>query len=590
MSSIQYRADITGLRTVALLPVILFHAGVPLFAGGFVGVDVFFVISGYLMASIIMSERSAGTFSLAGFYERRARRILPALLVMLLICIPFAWFWMLPDSLENFGQSLVATTLSANNILLWLTSGYWDLASEFKPLLHTWSLGVEEQFYLLFPLLALLVTPVGYRCFFYIVVLVAAVSLLISEWGCHFHAIANFYLLPSRIWEFLAGSLCAIYLFRRAQAGNELLALIGLGLILISVFSFGQYTPFPSLYALLPVVGTMMVILFSHDGCLTAVLLSARWMVAIGLISYSAYLWHYPLFAFARTYSFSEPSMAVMLVLALLSLVFGWFSWRYVEQPFRLVGFIGLRKLSVLLLVVSSVIVTFGLYLHKSHGVPERIFDADNHRALAGMDISYNMRIQTMQKDAFPDNGKRNLLVIGNSFARDFVNAGLESGHFSHHNVVYRETESISGLANRHPDLVARADDVVFAVDSGGPAFWRRLIESFGRLGIDNYLIIGTKNFGYNLNAYVRLPKGQRIKARAAVLPDVLAMNEEMKSMIPAAHFVNVIAALADSNGELPVFAEDGFLISPDGIHLTRSGAAYVGKRIFELPQLEALR
>lgn len=146
----HHRNEIDGLRALAVVPVLLFHAGFDTFSGGFVGVDIFFVISGYLITTIIIEDMEQKRFSIVNFYERRARRILPALFLVMLVCIPFSWFWMLPDPLENFGQAIVATTLFSNNILLYITSGYWELASEFKPLLHTWSLGVEEQYYVFF--------------------------------------------------------------------------------------------------------------------------------------------------------------------------------------------------------------------------------------------------------------------------------------------------------------------------------------------------------------------------------------------------------------------------------------------------------
>ena len=149
----HYRPEIDGLRAVSVIPVIFFHAGLEFFKGGFLGVDIFFVISGYLITLIILNDLDKGNFSLSKFYERRARRILPALFFVICCCVPFAYFWMLPDPLENFGQSVFATIFFANNVLLWMTSGYWDLASEFKPLIHTWSLAVEEQFYIVFPLI-----------------------------------------------------------------------------------------------------------------------------------------------------------------------------------------------------------------------------------------------------------------------------------------------------------------------------------------------------------------------------------------------------------------------------------------------------
>lgn len=202
------------------MPVILFHAGFSSFAGGYVGVDVFFVISGYLITIILINDLDAGRFSLARFYERRARRILPALFVVLLACLPFAWLWMMPSQLTDFAQGLVAVVFFASNVLFWRQSGYFAAAAELNPLLHTWSLAVEEQYYLLFPLFLLTLWRFGRARVFWTVVVLAAVSLLVAEWGWRNSPSANFYLAPSRAWELLAGSICAFLTVGRVQRGR----------------------------------------------------------------------------------------------------------------------------------------------------------------------------------------------------------------------------------------------------------------------------------------------------------------------------------------------------------------------------------
>ena len=200
----KYRAEIDGLRALAVVPVILFHAGFELFSGGFVGVDVFFVISGYLITTILIEDIDNNRFSIVNFYDRRARRILPALFFVMLVCIPFAWMWMLPNQMNDFAKSLVAVTLFASNILFWRESGYFDAAAEEKPLLHTWSLAVEEQYYLLFPIFLILAWRFGKNRVFWMIVLMAAISLLLSEWGWRNQTTANFYLAPTRAWELFA--------------------------------------------------------------------------------------------------------------------------------------------------------------------------------------------------------------------------------------------------------------------------------------------------------------------------------------------------------------------------------------------------
>lgn len=330
----QYRPEVDGLRAVAVIPVILFHAGFEAFSGGFVGVDVFFVISGYLITTILIEDIENKRFSIVNFYERRARRILPALFFVMLVCIPFAWMWMLPSQMKDFSQSLVAVSLFASNILFWRESGYFDAAAEEKPLLHTWSLAVEEQYYVLFPIFLILTWRFGKNRVFWMIVVIAAISLLLSELGWRNKGTANFYLAPTRAWELFAGSISAFIVRKRGVQKNNLLALVGLAAIIFSIFFYDESTPFPSVYALVPVLGVVLVVLYADKETLAARLLSTKGFVGIGLISYSAYLWHQPLFAFARIRSLENPADNLMLSLTLVSIVLAYFSWRFIEQPF----------------------------------------------------------------------------------------------------------------------------------------------------------------------------------------------------------------------------------------------------------------
>jgi peptidoglycan/LPS O-acetylase OafA/YrhL len=335
----KYRAEIDGLRALAVLPVILFHAGFEWFSGGFVGVDVFFVISGYLITTIIISEIAEGKFSIVNFYERRARRILPALFFVMAICLPFAWFWMTPYDLEDFGQSLLAVSSFSSNIFFWLESGYFDTAAELKPLLHTWSLAVEEQYYILFPIFLMLAWQLGIKWILIILSLVFFISLGAAQWGSYHSPSANFFLLPTRGWELLVGVFAAFYLkynaYLKSLLLNQALSLIGFGMIVYSIIVFDKTTPFPGLYALLPTFGTGLLILCAVPNTLIHKLLSLKFIVGIGLISYSAYLWHQPLLAFARHRLFGEISELILITLCLTSLVMAWLSWRFVEAPFR---------------------------------------------------------------------------------------------------------------------------------------------------------------------------------------------------------------------------------------------------------------
>lgn len=341
----KYRKEIDGLRAVAVVPVVFFHAGSSLFAGGYVGVDVFFVISGYLITSIILNDLSKDKFSFITFYERRARRILPPLYLVILCCIPFAWLYLNPFDYKDFSQSLFAVSFYISNVLFWVESDYFAAATELKPLIHTWSLAVEEQFYILFPLLLWLLWKVGSkisRCV-YAIALVGIFSLVLAQYAAFKYPEANFFLLPSRAWELAIGALIAFLFFHRMdiinsitsrRLLNEAMGTSGLVLIFYSVFTYDNTTPFPSLYALAPTLGTALLIL-SNSETLAGKVLSAKPTVFIGLLSYSIYLWHQPLFAFMRHYSIEEPSVGVMVFLSVLSVLLAYFSWRYVERPFR---------------------------------------------------------------------------------------------------------------------------------------------------------------------------------------------------------------------------------------------------------------
>ncbi|MDB0060938.1 acyltransferase, partial [Gammaproteobacteria bacterium] len=369
----KYRAEIDGLRALAVVPVILFHAGFELFSGGFVGVDVFFVISGYLITTILIEDLENQRFSLVNFYERRARRILPALFFVMFVCIPFAWMWMLPSQMKEFSQSLVAVSLFASNILFWRESGYFDAAAEEKPLLHTWSLAVEEQYYVLFPILFFLAWRYGKSRVFWMIVVMASISLLLSEWGWRNKATANFYLAPTRAWELFAGSIAAFIVQKNGVQKNNFLALLGLAAIIFSIFAYDENTPFPSVYALVPVLGVVLLVLYADKETFVAKLLSTKGFVGIGLVSYSAYLWHQPLFAFARMRSLEHPSILLMSALSVISIFFAYFSWRYIEKPFRSTNTIKRSYVFLVSIVGGIFFMSIGYIGHSNDGFKNRL-------------------------------------------------------------------------------------------------------------------------------------------------------------------------------------------------------------------------
>ena len=359
----NHRKEIDGLRAIAVIPVILFHAGFETFSGGYVGVDIFFVISGYLITGIILREIERGNFSILNFYERRARRILPALFLVISITIPFAWTYMSPADLKNYGGSVVSVPLFVSNIFFWRNGGYFETANGLSPLLHTWSLAVEEQFYLFYPILLILICRIGRKYLVSILSIILLVSLILAQIGSNAKPDATFYLLPTRGWELLIGALAAIYIFngkpnKFSPFFLEIFSYLGLLMIFFSVFTFNNSIQYPSVYTLLPTLGTVMIIVFTTLDTSVGRFLSNRLFVMIGLTSYSAYLWHQPIFVFARYQEIIE-SASVKLALVLFVFLISFLSWHFIEKPFRSISQI--TRHSVTIFALSTV--TFLLFV-----------------------------------------------------------------------------------------------------------------------------------------------------------------------------------------------------------------------------------
>lgn len=374
----QYRADVDGLRAVAVLSVVFYHAGFSLFPGGYVGVDVFFVISGYLITRILTSELEQGGISYLDFFERRARRILPALFAMLLVtCIP-AYILLPPADLHAFAQSLLGATWFSSNFVFWIEAGYFDRASELKPLLHTWSLAVEEQFYLLFP--ALLALFAKFRVIILGLLVGVGLSFSLALFGLAIEADWPFFMLVSRAWELGMGAVVAAFSqatwCKRLQA-KPLLAGIalacGLIMIAIAVLTFSERTPTPGAPLLLPTIGTALILLLPLKTGWPSRVLANPVMRGLGLVSYAFYLWHQPALVYTRFQFGNEPSLASIWAAVVVALVLAILSWWFIERPFRDKTVVSSRKLLVSLLVASALLSGLGLYLQMTDGIRQRV-------------------------------------------------------------------------------------------------------------------------------------------------------------------------------------------------------------------------
>lgn len=619
----KYRPEIDGLRAIAVVSVIFFHGKLPGFSGGFIGVDVFFVISGYLITSILLRELESESFSIARFYERRMRRILPALFTVLLACIPFAWLLMGPYAFRDFGQGLIAVPVFISNILFWRTTNYFNATQE-NVLLHTWSLGVEEQFYIFFPLFLWLVWRYARRWLGASIVLTIIVSLGISQWGIETgRALAAFYLSPTRAYELLTGSLVALMLWRGpvidAKRLASSLAWTGLLLVLASIVLYDQTTPFPGLYALTPTIGTALIIACARRESAVGRLLSLKGMVGVGLISYSAYLWHQPVFVFAHMMD-RQPGIGGDIFLAILSLGLGALSWRFVEQPFRSRSFLSQKAIYGLSLSASCIVMTLGGWIYITNGVSQR-FTPEELSWWRYTDITTQSKYVTKRfselSGQIQPTAEQKILVVGDSYAQDFINMVYEARRLKNAQIrtvyipavcqiVYISEKITSFIApidravcSNQPTLqsvqhmIEQADTIILAAN------WRkwsasRLPETISNMALrpdQKLLIVGSKSFRpVDVRNLMHMSKTQR-SAQHRTIPDPISeINTLMKDTLPPDMFVDQIHIICGTSEQCPLMTPDDRLISYDGAHLTQEGAKYIGERLFSSRPLLGFR
>lgn len=564
----KYRAEIDGLRALAVVPVILFHTGFEQFGGGFVGVDVFFVISGYLITTLILADLRTGRFSLLDFYERRARRILPALLVVVLACIPFARMWLVPEDYVDFSRSVAAVATFSSNILFWRESGYFDTAAELKPLLHTWSLAVEEQYYIFFPLLLMFLWRFGRATVIAAILLIFLASFAVAEWGASHSPAGAFFLLPPRAWELLVGAGCAFFLIDRTpelrnpaarQAG-----LAGVAMILAAVVLYDAETPFPGKFALLPCIGTALVILFARQGTLAGKILAHPSLVGIGLVSYSAYLWHQPLIVFRR-YTTFELTALDRLALLVLTFVLAYLSWRFVERPFRNRAFLGRPQVLGASACALVALFALGFHGHLRQGYPDRGvtlsdvslagYVADNRalreeswrplRELSGSS-TYSTDANAFDRTHWFDarENRIKLLLAGNSHSKDLFNALSASRRTREHFAIARygiQVRRIPGNSAFFDSPNYRSSDIVMLVSRYTAEDYRSLEDVVQAVLNDGKLVAIVRNTP-EFPAY----RGGLMTLADKTVHEAYAMGEQEPGRIvkisDAAHFASLSA------------------------------------------------
>lgn len=562
----KYRNDIDGLRAIAVLSVIAFHFGY--LPNGFIGVDVFFVISGYLITGIIYKELKENNFSIINFYLRRTRRIIPLALFITIVSLAIGIATMLPDDLENLSQSVVATNLFSNNILQAITTkNYWDVVNEYKPLMHTWSLGIEEQYYLFYPLLFLLVGKKRHAWLLPILFFLTISSLAL--YFSSYKDFEKFYLLPFRFYELSIGGIAAIILKNKLLAYKYssffTLALIFLLCIDLDLFS-NEVT------LLIAVLLTLGILVSSNENSkLSSFILENRLLVGIGVISFSLYMWHQVLLSYARYSFYQELHPTHLTAIFILAVILSVLSYHLIEQPFRNKNKMKTRNLLLTLSSAFILVNASAFYIYFEGGVIKDIPELGISKNQSGrnMHAKYNAKIYDYDKN-FKYAEKIKVLVIGNSFARDWVNVLLESK--------YKNDLDISYIYNpfNHKDLKHRAEEshVVFYSTPDLHDVQKLKIEE------SKLYAIGTKNYGTSSGIFYNYSGNDYYKQRTLMEKGYLKDNKAMKE-VWGVKYIDYIGKVIDKNQMVPVFTPSNQFISQDCRHFTKAGALYFAQ-LFE--------
>jgi peptidoglycan/LPS O-acetylase OafA/YrhL len=563
-----YRRDIDGLRAIAVVSVIAYHFG--FFPNGYLGVDVFFVISGYLITKILVREVSENRFSILQFYLRRTRRIIPLVLFVNFIALAVGVFVMLPDDLENLSQSVVATNLFGNNILQLITTrNYWDVINEYKPLVHTWSLGVEEQFYVIYPLLFLAFGRKWAHLISPLLFFLTLISLFLFIFSSSDEA-SKFYLIQFRFFELSLGGLGAIVIKDNLFENKySIFFLVVVVCIMLCDFHLSNTIKLCTI-----VIATLGVIISANNkNRISSYILENKVMVGIGKISFSLYMWHQIVLAFSRYFILENvdnlslfQSIIIFLIIFLLSI----FSYLFIEQPFRYWK----RINTAVLILISSIMfiftTSFSLILNSRSGVIRDVPELGIARSdiRSGLHSEYNSRIYELNKN-FSNNNKIKILIIGNSFARDWANVLLESDNKEFLEISY--TDDIENCK----DINQRLHTAKYVFFSEIGSSYLNTVSQNYKIDSSKIMVVGTKNFGKSNGIYYnRKDNYDYCFQRTQMQKGFLELNTKLKKEL-GDKYIDLIGMILNDEKTVPVFTPECKFISSDGRHLTKFGARY---------------
>ncbi len=567
----KYRKDIDGLRAFAVLAVIAFHFGY--LPAGYLGVDVFFVISGYLISGILFSELVEQKISLSQFYLRRIRRIIPLILFVTVVVLLVGIFCMLPDDLENLSTSIVATNFFSNNILqIFTTKNYWDIHNEFKPLVHTWSLGIEEQFYIFYPFIFLVLGKRRIKLIIPVLLGLSIISILLFITTNN--QLLRFYLIPYRFFELSLGGLAAVHLKQNAK--NYFFQSKAVFLFIITIvflFCFGNFLSNVIAVLITVIVSVGVITSANNQHKISSILLENKVIVLIGKISFSLYLWHQPIIAFTRyTYGdafLTKNSFVIFLFIVALS----FFSYFSIEQPFRNKEKVKIKELLCIVALMFLLSTGAALYIYLRSGIVRNVpeLDISNGSIERNMHAKYNDRIYKFDIEFSKENAIK-ILVIGNSEARDWANVLMESTISSQIELSY--TEKVEACK----DFQSRCDSADFIFVSTIDTLGYNKKFKIYNIDLQKVKVIGLKSFGKSNGIFYNKKRNENYcNQRVKIDEKIYTANENLIKQW-GNNYINLLGLVIDDKQSVNVFTPNCKFLSQDCIHFTKNGAIYFGQ------------
>jgi len=576
-----YRKDISGLRGIAVISVILFHFG--FLKNGFLGVDIFFVISGYLITNIIYNDIKISKFSILQFYFRRIRRIVPLVLFISLICIITGLMVMLPEDFENLCESIVSTNLFSNNILLLITSvDYWSKANQYKPLMHTWSLGIEEQFYLIYPFIFIFFKGLKTKYILLILLSLTIISLLFFINSTN--NANSFYLLQFRFFELSSGGIALIG-FNKFKINESVVTFALIGILSILFFEFGLNA---KLQLLLIVFFTILILINENFNFVSLKLVDNKIVNYLGKISFSLYIWHQVILAFSKYFIFEKITILLSLFLFIIILLLSIITYHFIETPFRDIKRIPTKKLIYLIFIPLFPLLTSSLYFFYNSGVIKDVPELDIFKTdIIYRDFKYVNRIKLNEKkfelynvriikfsNSFTDCNYSKIFIIGNSYARDFANVLLESSLRNSIEIIYLDHLSNTEFVRKN---LSKANYIIF---SDLDILYANNIMKEYNIMPDKVRNIGIKNFGKNMGLYYNKRFNKQYYNQVIYIDPIYINRNNFLKAQWGNKYIDIIGSLIDTNGKIPLFTNTKKFISHDCFHLTQAGATYLAIKI----------